>query len=327
VRALANNEFLSSRYDELTDDGQRIGHLYLSQVDMKIGKEWIGYGALYLFGFAIFCLCLHSFLLWRPNFESSIGTTRFDDEPEMLDNDQDKEIEAFNDAHAENPGLGSPMADELAAPAELNGPEHSLAHSASNASTLLKAESSLGANTLKTLREALPFNPTWLTFSDVRYTVKVTGPDGKELIDRPLLRGVSGYAEPGKLTALMGASGAGKTTLLDVLAGRKNMGVIEGKILLNGRVPTPADFARITGYVEQFDSLLAFDTVRETLAFAAHLRLPADVSYEVKERIVDEVLDILDLQPIAGNLIGSKQIPGLSPSQLKRVNIVRSLPR
>jgi ABC-type bacteriocin/lantibiotic exporter with double-glycine peptidase domain len=36
-----------------------------------------------------------------------------------------------------------------------------------------------------------------------------------------LLRGVTGIARPGRLTALMGASGAGKTTLLDVLAGEQ----------------------------------------------------------------------------------------------------------
>ena len=29
-----------------------------------------------------------------------------------------------------------------------------------------------------------------------------------------LLKGITGYAEPGKLTALMGGSGAGKTTLM-----------------------------------------------------------------------------------------------------------------
>lgn len=39
-----------------------------------------------------------------------------------------------------------------------------------------------------------------------------------------LLQGLSVYAEPGSLTALMGGSGAGKTTFMDVIAGRKTQG-------------------------------------------------------------------------------------------------------
>ncbi len=35
-----------------------------------------------------------------------------------------------------------------------------------------------------------------------------------------LLKGITGFAEPGSLTALMGGSGAGKTTLMDCIAGR-----------------------------------------------------------------------------------------------------------
>ena len=36
-----------------------------------------------------------------------------------------------------------------------------------------------------------------------------------------LLKGITGHAQPGTLTALMGGSGAGKTTFMDVIAGRK----------------------------------------------------------------------------------------------------------
>lgn len=82
-----------------------------------------------------------------------------------------------------------------------------------------------------------------------------------------LLHDVQGYVKPGTLTALMGASGAGrsfsqrlysmqrlktsvltgKTTCLDVLAQRKNIGVVSGDILVDGR-PLTSDFARGTAY-------------------------------------------------------------------------------
>jgi ATP-binding cassette subfamily G (WHITE) protein 2 (SNQ2) len=64
---------------------------------------------------------------------------------------------------------------------------------------------------------------------DLDYTVDVKG--GK----RQLLEKVQGYTKPGQLVALMGASGAGKTTLLDVLALRKDDGVVEGELKVDGR--------------------------------------------------------------------------------------------
>jgi ABC-type multidrug transport system ATPase subunit len=64
---------------------------------------------------------------------------------------------------------------------------------------------------------------------------------------RLLLAGISAYAKPGTLTALMGSSGAGKTTLLDVLAGRKTIGRQSGEILVNGYPKEQQTFARISG--------------------------------------------------------------------------------
>eukprot|EP00981_Chlorochromonas_danica_P016272 scaffold16442_cov517-Ochromonas_danica.AAC.1 len=76
--------------------------------------------------------------------------------------------------------------------------------------------------------EQLPFDPLVFSFKNIGY--RVTLPN-KEEID--LLQDVNGFFTPGSVTALMGSSGAGKTTLLDVLAGRKNTGVVTGEMFIN----------------------------------------------------------------------------------------------
>ena len=54
----------------------------------------------------------------------------------------------------------------------------------------------------------------FLTWKDLWVTV----PDGKKG-RRPILQGLTGYAEPGEMLAIMGPSGCGKSTLLDSMAG------------------------------------------------------------------------------------------------------------
>lgn len=70
-----------------------------------------------------------------------------------------------------------------------------------------------------------------LTWKDL--TVMVTLSNGET---QNVLEGLTGYAEPGSLTALMGPSGSGKSTLLDALSSRLAANAfLSGTILLNGR--------------------------------------------------------------------------------------------
>lgn len=70
-----------------------------------------------------------------------------------------------------------------------------------------------------------------LTWKDL--TVMVTLGNGET---QNVLEGLTGYAEPGTFTALMGPSGSGKSTLLDALSSRLAANAfLSGSILLNGR--------------------------------------------------------------------------------------------
>lgn len=164
------------------------------------------------------------------------------------------------------------------------------------------------------------FIPVDLVFRNLWYSVQ--GPDdkkGKYSLD--LLKDVSGFAEAGTLTALMGSSGAGKTTLLDVLALRKTSGLTQGQVLVNGHPQEKITFSRIVGYVEQNDIHSPFATVEEALIFSATLRQSANLPREAKESFVEGVIATLDLSDIRDFKIGSKFSGGLTTEQVKRVTI------
>ncbi|KAG6329970.1 hypothetical protein ID866_9118 [Astraeus odoratus] len=147
------------------------------------------------------------------------------------------------------------------------------------------------------------------TWENLNYHVPVA--DGT----RRLLHDVCGYVRPGTLTALMGASGAGKTTCLDVLAQRKNIGVVAGDILIDGR-PIGLDFARGTAYAEQMDVHEGTATVREAMRFSAYLRQPAEVPIEEKNQYVEDIIELLELQDFTEALVFS-----LSMEARKRLTI------
>ncbi|TLD28912.1 hypothetical protein PspLS_03876 [Pyricularia sp. CBS 133598] len=152
-----------------------------------------------------------------------------------------------------------------------------------------------------------------LTWENLNYDVPVPGGT------RRLLNNVFGYVKPGQLTALMGASGAGKTTLLDVLASRKNIGVIGGDILVDGKKPGK-EFQRSTSYAEQLDVHEPTQTVREALRFSADLRQPYDTPQEEKYAFVEEMITLLELEDLADSIIGWPEF-GLTVEQRKRVTI------
>lgn len=147
------------------------------------------------------------------------------------------------------------------------------------------------------------------TWSDVEYTV----PYGNGT--RKLLNNVNGYAKPGVMIALMGASGAGKTTLLNTLAQRQKMGVVKGDMLVDGH-PLGADFQRGTGFCEQMDLHDNTATIREALEFSAILRQDRDVPRQEKIDYVNRIIDLLELEEIQDAIIGS-----LNVEQKKRVTI------
>ncbi|CAL1409649.1 unnamed protein product [Linum trigynum] len=134
-----------------------------------------------------------------------------------------------------------------------------------------------------------------------------------------LLQGLCGYAEPGRIMAIMGPSGSGKSTLLDSLAGRLSKDVImTGTVLYNGkkrRLDTGV------AYVTQEDVLMGTLTARETLTYSAKLRLPSSIPKEELSDIVEGTIVEMGLQDCADTIIGNWHLRGISGGEKKRLSI------
>ncbi|KAG0566168.1 hypothetical protein KC19_7G043500 [Ceratodon purpureus] len=154
-----------------------------------------------------------------------------------------------------------------------------------------------------------------LTWSDL--WVSVNNYKGEH---QRVLHGVSGYAEPGEMLAIMGPSGSGKSTLLDSLAGRLSPNAtLKGDILVNGR-KKQLSFG-MAAYVTQSDELIGTLTVRETIYYSAQLRLSSATSAAEKKAIVESTILEMGLQDCADTPIGNWHIRGLSGGEKRRVSI------
>ncbi|KFA69745.1 hypothetical protein S40285_06007 [Stachybotrys chlorohalonatus IBT 40285] len=150
---------------------------------------------------------------------------------------------------------------------------------------------------------------------------------GKKLPRKTILRPVTATFEAGVLNVIMGPSGSGKTSLLNSMALRLRNSVgtkyrPSGKLTFNGAVPSDTVIRSVCSYVcQDDDALLPSLTVRETLRFAAGLRLPSFMKTEEKYRRAEEVLSKMGLKDCADNLIGDDLIKGISGGEKRRVSI------
>lgn len=142
-----------------------------------------------------------------------------------------------------------------------------------------------------------------------------------------ILRPITAEFQPGRLNVIMGPSGSGKTSLLNSIARRLrgSFGTqyrVYGDMLYNGAVPSESVIRSVTSFVTQDDdALMPSLTVRESLRFAAGLRLPRWMSREEKNRRAEEILLKMGLKECADNLIGNELIKGISGGEKRRVTI------
>ncbi|KAI5560668.1 hypothetical protein POPTR_016G065900v4 [Populus trichocarpa] len=176
----------------------------------------------------------------------------------------------------------------------------------------------LEAGTRKPKFQTEPTLPIYLKFTDVTYKVIIKGMTSTE--EKDILYGISGSVDPGEVLALMGPSGSGKTTLLNLIGGRLNQTTVGGSLTYNDQPYSKFLKSRI-GFVTQDDVLFPHLTVKETLTYAALLRLPKTLTKEQKQKRAIDVIYELGLERCQDTMIGGSFVRGVSGGERKRVCI------
>ncbi|KAI6673790.1 hypothetical protein NL676_001696 [Syzygium grande] len=139
--------------------------------------------------------------------------------------------------------------------------------------------------------------------------------------ERKLLNRLGGYAQTGRILAVMGPSGSGKSTFLDSLAGRISSGVRRGgNISLSGKKDGAINHNDLS-YVTQENIFLGTLTVKETIAYTAHLRLSSEMTEAEIDEVVETIIKEMGLGDCAENKIGNWHLRGISSGEKKRLSI------
>ncbi|RLN88182.1 hypothetical protein BBJ28_00009644 [Nothophytophthora sp. Chile5] len=302
LRSVAVNQYRSPTFDVCVYDGEdycakfnmTMGEYSLSQYDVPSDKVWVWAGVVYLLATYAFFMGLGCYVLEHKRYDVPVEAVAV-----VTNIVEDDKIKEQSEEHQQHDGHTS----------------YALASTPREASHMFSPDETSTDVVVLDLHEEqeVTFVPVTLAFKDLWYVVPIPGHKHQSI---DLLKGISGYALPGTMTALMGSSGAGKTTLMDVIAGRKTGGSIRGQILLNGYPATELAVRRCTGYCEQQDIHSESSTIREALTFSAFLRQDSSVSARAKLASVEECLDLLDMRAVADQIIR-----GRSQEQMKRLTI------
>jgi len=127
--------------------------------------------------------------------------------------------------------------------------------------------------------------PVNLRFDNIQVVVQV------DKRPRTIMEDVSGEFRAGTVTAVLGPSGSGKTTLISAVTGK--VPLAGGSVFVNGvrqAQHAAGRYRSLVGFVPQDDVMIRSLTVNDVLQHSAYTRLPASMSTEAKDEIVNQVL-------------------------------------
>jgi len=188
-------------------------------------------------------------------------------------------------------------------------------------------DASAGKEVMKIGRDGDGIKKVDVEFVDLALNIYKPSPRRGKGRTLNVLRNVSTKFQAGELNIILGPSGSGKSALLNTMARRLRSSLLtryrtSGTMWFNGVQPTDKEVRSLCSYVVQDDSaLLPYLTVRETLRFAAGLRLPRGMSKAGKMKRAEDVMLKMGLKDCADVLVGNELLKGISGGEKRRVSI------
>jgi ABC-type multidrug transport system ATPase subunit len=139
---------------------------------------------------------------------------------------------------------------------------------------------------------------------------------------KQILHNVTGYAKPGEMVAIMGASGSGKTSLLNILGERLDVSAqaeVTRDVKVNGQPLKNGDFGKLGAFVMQDDILIETMTPFESFCFAAKLRTSLNQKDIVAK--AEALIRRLSLGSCKDQKIGGFTLKSISGGERKRTCI------
>lgn len=161
----------------------------------------------------------------------------------------------------------------------------------------------------------IDISPSRFSLTRMKYSPATQENQYKSIVD-----GVNAHMPAGSLTAIIGGSGSGKTSILNTMSHRMSSTRLKtsGSVLYSG---SPKLATIRSAYVMQQDILIPTLTVRETLLYAAELRLPPPTSSAERQRVVEDVILELGLKECADTRIGNNIHRGCSGGEKRRTSL------
>jgi ATP-binding cassette, subfamily G (WHITE), member 2, SNQ2 len=177
----------------------------------------------------------------------------------------------------------------------------------------------------KTLGTAL-----WRTFTGrdlYEWTIRRWIQGKRSSQGRSIISNLSGVVRNGEMMLVLGTPGSGCSTFLKTVSNQhSSFQAVEGFLSFSGLSPSDVEksFRGEVSYVPEEDEHFPTLTVRQTLDFVLHSKVPKRYHHEIPEYL-EMYGKVFGMSHVLDTLVGNDYIRGISGGERKRVSIMEAL--